>query len=93
MMVMMSDAPVSEPESNWARWMRDNRLAASIALGASIGLVWGVTAGVVFAVLVGYGVAGTFAVFVPGGVVIGSVVGVVVSRGTRSVTRSGSQTP
>ena len=92
MMVIMADTPDSEPESSGARWMRDNRLAASIALGVSIGLVWGITAGVVFAVLVGYGVAGTFEVFVPGGVVIGAVVGIAVSRGARSFTGSGSQT-
>jgi hypothetical protein len=92
MMVTMADTPDSGPESSWARWMRDNRLAASIALGVSIGLVWGITAGVVFAVLVGYAVAGTFEVFVPGGVVVGAVVGIAIARGAGSFSRSGSQT-
>jgi Na+/H+-dicarboxylate symporter len=91
MMVMMPDTPVSTPESRWARWMRDNRLAASITLGVSIGLVWGITTGVGFAVLVGDGVIGTWEVFVPGGIVIGSVVGVAIYKGARSVTRSGSR--
>lgn len=91
-MVLMPDTTVSDPESRWARWMRDNRLAASIMLGMSIGLVWGITTGVGFAVLVGYGVVGTWEVFVPGGFVIGSVVGVAVYKGAWSASRSGSRT-
>ncbi len=93
MMVLMPDNPVSEPASRWTRWMRDNRLGASIVLGVSIGLVWGITTGVGFAVLVGYGLIGTWEVFVPGGFVVGSVVGVAIYRGARSVARSGSQAP
>jgi hypothetical protein len=90
-MVMMPDTSVSDPESRRARWMRDNRLAVSITLGVSIGLVWGITTGVGFAVLVGDGVIGTWEAFVPGGIVIGSVVGVAIDKGARSVTRSGSR--
>jgi len=58
-MVLMSDNPVLEP-SFAGRWMRDNRRAASITLGIGIGLVWGITTGVGFAVLIGYGVIGTW---------------------------------
>ncbi|HVA02708.1 MAG TPA: hypothetical protein VMU64_03090 [Acidimicrobiales bacterium] len=88
----MPDTTVTDPESRWARWMGDNRLAASIILGMSIGLVWGITTGVGFAVLVGHGVVATWEVFVPGGFVIGSVVGAAVYKGPRSVSRSGSRT-
>lgn len=88
MMVLMPDTNGSDPQSRWARWMRDNRLAASIVLGMSIGLVWGITTGVGFAVLFGHGVVGTWEVFVPGGFVIGSVVGVAIYKGAlRSADR------
>ncbi|HEY5024209.1 MAG TPA: hypothetical protein VII76_04465 [Acidimicrobiales bacterium] len=87
----MARSPVLEPESRWARWMRHNRRAASITLGIGIGLVWGLTTGVGFAVLIGAGVMGTWEVFVPGGLVVGSVVGVAICRGARSVTWSGSR--
>lgn len=90
-MVLMSDNPVLEPELRRARWMRDNRRAASITLGIGIGLVWGITTGVGFAVLIGYGVIGTWEVFVPGGLVVGSVVGVAIYKGTKSITWSGSR--
>jgi hypothetical protein len=89
-MVTMSDEPVSEQVSRWGRLMRANRLTASITLGLGIGLVWGVTTGVGLSVLIGYGVVGTCEVLVPGGLVIGSVVGVAIYKGARFVTWSGS---
>jgi hypothetical protein len=91
MMVAMSDEHAFRLEPRRARWMRDNRLAASIILGIGLGLVWGITTGVGFAVVVGYGVIGTLEVFVPGGVLFGSVVGVVIYRGTKTMTWSGSR--
>lgn len=71
--------------------MRHNRLAASIILGIGLGLVWGITTGVGFAVVVGYGVVGTWEVFVPGGLLLGAVVGVAIYRGTKPMTWSGSR--
>jgi len=91
MMVVMSDKHLVRLEPRRARWMRDNRLAASIILGIGLGLVWGITTGVGFAVVVGYGVIGTWEVFVPAGLLFGAVVGVAISRGRKSMTWSGSR--
>ena len=90
-MVVMSDKHLVRLEPRRARWMRDNRLAASITLGIGLGLVWGITTGIGFAVVVGYGVIATWEVFVPGGLLLGAVVGLVIYRGTKPVTWSGSR--
>ncbi len=87
MMVSMSETRWSTGEPRLARWRQDNRLAASIALGVCVGLVWGLTAGVGLAVLVGYGVLDSWEVFVPVGVVVGALVGFALYRGTGSVAR------
>jgi hypothetical protein len=91
MMVVMSDKHLVRLEPRRARWMRDNRLAASIMLGIGLGLVWGITVGVGFAVVVGYGVIRTLEVFVPGGLLLGLVVGVAISRGRKPKAWSGSR--
>ena len=85
MMLPMPGTPSLEADSRWTRWMRENRLVASMMIGVIVGLVWGVTTGVGFAVLVGDGVLGTWAVFVPGGFLVGAVVGYAVHRGTWSI--------
>jgi hypothetical protein len=74
-----------EAESRWTHRMRENRLVASVTVGVIVGLVWGVTTGVGFAVLVGDGVLGTWAVFVPGGLLVGALTGYAIHRGTRSI--------
>jgi hypothetical protein len=85
MMLRMPGPPSLDAESRWTRWMRENRLVASVTVGVTVGLVWGVTTGVGFAVLVGDGLLGTWAVFVPGGFLVGALVGYAIHRGTRSI--------
>jgi hypothetical protein len=50
--------------------MTGHRLAGAIALGVILGLVWGATAGVVVATLIGYGTLHTMTVSLPVGVLV-----------------------
>ncbi len=52
----MPATPALTADSRWPLWMTEHRWAGAIALGVALGLVWGATAGVVVATLIGYGV-------------------------------------
>jgi len=66
----MPDTPALSADSRWPLWMTGHRWAVAIALGVTLGLVWGATAAVVVATLIGYGTLNTMKVSLPLGILV-----------------------